>query len=42
MEEIACCRGWIDDAQTKRLAEEYGKSFYGAYLRKITSARTCR
>ena len=42
VEEIAWCRGWIDVAQIKRLADEYGKSSYGAYLRNITSARTCR
>ena len=36
IEEIAWCRGWIDSAQIKRLADEYGKSSYGAYLRNIT------
>ena len=35
IEEIAWCRGWIDDAQLKRLAEGYGKSSYGAYLRNL-------
>lgn len=32
IEEIAWSRGWIDDAQLRRLAEAYGKSSYGAYL----------
>ena len=35
IEEIAWCRGWIDDAQLKRLAEGYGKSSYGEYLRRL-------
>lgn len=35
IEEIAWCCGWIDDAQLKRLADEYGKSSYGAYLRNL-------
>ena len=42
IEEIAWRRGWIDDDQIKRLADQYGKSSYGAYLRNITSARTYR
>ena len=32
IEEIAWTRGWIDDAQLRRLAEAYGKSSYGQYL----------
>lgn len=32
IEEIAWSRGWIDDAQLRRLAGAYGKSSYGAYL----------
>ena len=35
IEEIAWCRGWIDDAQLKALAESYGKSSYGQYLRSL-------
>jgi len=35
IEEIAWLRGWIDDAQLRRLADEYGKSTYGQYLRKL-------
>ena len=35
IEEIAWCRGWIDDAQLKRLADGYGKSSYGQYLRNL-------
>ena len=36
IEEIAWSRGWIDDARLKRLAEGYGKSSYGAYLKNLT------
>ena len=35
IEEIAWCRGWIDDAQLKRLAASYGKSSYGQYLKNL-------
>ncbi len=35
IEEIAWTRGWIDDAQLKKLAESYGKSSYGDYLRRL-------
>jgi glucose-1-phosphate thymidylyltransferase len=35
IEEIAWDRSWIDDSQLKRLAEEYGKSSYGDYLRRL-------
>ena len=35
IEEIAWSRGWIDDAQLKRLAQGYGKSTYGAYLANL-------
>ena len=38
IEEIAWSRGWIDDAQLRRLAEGYGKSSYGAYLRNLVKA----
>lgn len=35
IEEIAWCRGWIDNAQLRKLADAYGKSSYGAYLRNL-------
>ena len=35
IEEIAWTRGWIDDGQLRALAESYGKSSYGQYLRKL-------
>ena len=35
IEEIAWCRGWIDDGQLRRLAEGYGKSSYGQYLKNL-------
>ena len=35
IEEIAWSRGWIDSAQLHRLAESYGKSSYGQYLRSL-------
>lgn len=35
IEEIAWTQGWIDNAQLKVLAETYGKSTYGQYLRKL-------
>ena len=35
IEEIAWCRGWIDDAQLKKLAAGYGKSSYGQYLKGL-------
>lgn len=35
IEEIAWDRGWIDETQLKRLAEDYGKSSYGDYLRRL-------
>ena len=35
IEEIAWHKGWIDDAQLARLAEGYGKSTYGQYLRQL-------
>ena len=35
IEEIAWASGWIDGAQLRRLADGYGKSNYGAYLRNI-------
>ena len=35
IEEIALSRGWIDDAQLKKLADSYGKSSYGVYLKNL-------
>jgi len=35
IEEIAWTRGWIDDGQLRRLADSYGKSSYGQYLRNL-------
>ena len=39
IEEIAWDRGWIDDAQLRALAEAYGKSSYGQYLRRLADGR---
>jgi glucose-1-phosphate thymidylyltransferase len=39
IEEIAWRRGYIDNNQAKVLAERYGKSTYGAYLKKILTER---
>lgn len=39
IEEIAWSRGWVDDAQLKVLAGGYGKSSYGAYLRRLVDGR---
>ncbi|MBP5790759.1 MAG: glucose-1-phosphate thymidylyltransferase RfbA [Kiritimatiellae bacterium] len=36
IEEIAYSRGWIDKAQVREIAERYGKSTYGEYLRRIS------
>ena len=35
IEEIAWTKGWIDDAKLRHLAEAYGKSSYGQYLRNL-------
>jgi dTDP-glucose pyrophosphorylase len=35
IEEIAWSRGWIDNAQLRKLADGYGKSSYGAYLKNL-------
>jgi glucose-1-phosphate thymidylyltransferase len=34
-EEVAFHNGWIDAAQLRKLAERFGKSAYGAYLRHL-------
>ena len=35
IEEIAWNSGWIGDGQLRKLAETYGKSTYGQYLRRL-------
>ena len=35
IEEIARYKGWIDDAQLSKLADGYGKSSYGTYLKNL-------
>ena len=35
IEEIAWSKGWINNEQLKALAETYGKSSYGAYLKNL-------
>ena len=35
IEEIAWSKGWINDAQLKKLADSYGKSSYGVYLKNL-------
>jgi len=37
IEEIAWSKGWIDNVQLRTLAESYGKSSYGEYLKKLTT-----
>jgi glucose-1-phosphate thymidylyltransferase len=39
IEEIAWGQGWIDDSQLRSLAERYGKSTYGQYLRGLVEGR---
>ncbi|MGI9262233.1 MAG: glucose-1-phosphate thymidylyltransferase RfbA, partial [Woeseiaceae bacterium] len=38
-EEIAYQNGFIDEARVLELADQLGKSGYGAYLRSIIAAR---
>ena len=38
IEEIAWSKGWIDDACLHRLADGYGKSSYGVYLRNLADS----
>ena len=40
IEEIAWCRGWIDDAALAQLAEGYGKSTYGVYLKNLCRSKS--
>ncbi|MGE3867030.1 MAG: glucose-1-phosphate thymidylyltransferase, partial [Hyphomonadaceae bacterium] len=37
-EEIALLQGWIDAADAHRLAEAYGKTAYGEYIRMVARA----
>jgi len=39
VEEVAFRMGFIDAAQLERLAGDYGKSHYGAYLKKVLGGR---
>ncbi len=38
IEEIAWTRGWIDSRKLRSLADAYGKSSYGRYLRNLVQA----
>ena len=38
-EEIAFASGWIDGERLLQCAERYGKSDYGAHLRKVAEGR---
>ncbi len=38
IEEVAWRKGWIDDGQLSRLAEGYGTSTYGLYLKDLAKA----
>ena len=38
IEEIAWSRGWIDDAQLRKLAAAYDKSSYGQYLKNLVGS----
>lgn len=40
IEEIAHHKGWIDDSQLQHLAESYGKSSYGLYLKNLVKGRS--
>ena len=39
IEEIAWRQGWIGDAQLHALADTYGKSSYGQYLRRLADGK---
>ena len=39
IEEIAYLRGWIDKAKLLESAERYGKSTYGAHLKKVAEGK---
>ena len=39
IEEIAWNQGWIDDTQLRALADGYGKSTYGQYLRRLADGK---
>ena len=38
-EEIAFINGWISKQQLLQSAEKYGKSSYGAHLKKVAEGR---
>lgn len=38
-EEIAFVNGWVDNAELMRSAEKYGKSPYGAHLKKLAEGK---
>ena len=38
-EEIAYVNGWIDDENLQKTIEEYGKSSYATYLKKVKDKR---
>ena len=42
IEEIAYLRGWISKEKLFEAAERYGKSTYGAYLRKVAEGKVKR
>ena len=39
VEEIAYINGWIDKEKLLKSAEKYGKSPYGAHLKKVAEGR---
>jgi glucose-1-phosphate thymidylyltransferase len=38
-EEIAFINGWIDNERLMKSAEKYGKSPYGAHLKKVAEGK---
>ena len=38
-EEIAYIKGWIDSEKLLKAAERYGKSTYGAHLKKVAEGK---
>lgn len=39
LEEIAFLNGWIDEKMLRKAAKSYGKSPYGAYLKKVADSK---
>lgn len=39
IEEIAYCNNWISKSKLNEIAEEYGKSGYGSYLKKVAQGK---